>query len=794
MERAELKAAVDQQSRSWIEAGSGNLGRIFLEILSCHHLPNVDYGSTVGNKTDAFVSAVFGDAMAQTCVIHDELSPHWPSWTQRAFCFAIRHPSQVLFLAVFGFKHGTMMNHVPVGRVEICPFNFQRGTEYHLEYALSRSSHVVDREVRGTIRIRLRIEVDSERAALLAALKPSPPVYVNVRNKKSLKVARYTCCGEYDNQEKFNLKVLLAYIDEIKDSFLRRILYAINDGGQSLIFWRGQVNVGCCRLPLHSFTLFCSALLVVERPQLVPSFIFLLAAYFMLLRMYIRRQSPSPWYRCFSFGHYLWVLLLDIPSTEYQGIDPSEGWEEQERINTAIRKRIADDDVFLKKKEAAEKEIEMVESIAVETKSSAAVIPVELLLILGKVQGIVGGFVRICRSVDVVVTWEASDHAFWISFTFICVGVVSLFIPWFFLLKWTMRCAVVLLLGPQNKLIDLFLMEQSDDKKVRQMLEQRMFRARCHQEDAGKLKAFRHVLYGKFSTAVPTILWTPHIDRPLPESYANMLPTEAANLCGSDPYIPGQNLYGLMIPRPHKEWLSNVAEVERAKLALNATSPILDRSAESIRVDEEDVEDDGLEIDVETGMGETRRLRVPSQHISEDSLTGDWGTEVTELFEEEAIFVQRTWGESAHGPTSDELMDFSVSDDETLGDGASVTNSVTIASYDQNFVETVQRGLVAMQAERGKSQRELGVETIRLSKDEDSVDDNVDRVVKSAQDVSTKLPASGVSIEKAEQVGENEEKDRESSAERQTATLLTTEVILSESHDDLGVEIIAPAY
>ena len=554
MNASDLHRTVLQPSRRWVQAGSGNLGRLYVEILSCHHLPNVDYGNAVGNVTDAFCAAIFGDAMAETDVIDDELSPHWPPWAQRAFCFSILHPSQVLYLAVFGYKRGALFHHAPIGRVEVNLTNFRaHNTVYNLHYNLSQSSHVTDRTTRGSIRIRLVLQWNHERTALLAALTtPLPPeVYVNVRRRKSLPVARYTCRGEYDNEEKFSLRVLLAYVDEIKSGFLRRILYAINDGGQSLLLWRGQVEVGGCRvwMPLHSLLLFGAALLVVEQPDKIPAVLFLGMAWFMLVQMQLRRQSPSPWLRCLSFGHYARILLLGSSGRQQETmtIRAGDGWPEQQKINQALEKRIREDDQFFQRKEAVEKEIEVVEqSGSVQTKSKAAVVPIELLVVLGKLQGIVGGFCRLLRCISAIVTWEESDLSFWVTFGFLGIGIIFLVVPWAFVLKWTCRCAVVLFLGPQNKLIDIYLVKtkQSDEKQLRKLLSERMFRARCRQEEAGKLKAFRHVLYGKYATAVPTSMWTPHQDHPLPESTAHAVSSSENDvLLGANNnclYIPGQ--------------------------------------------------------------------------------------------------------------------------------------------------------------------------------------------------------------------------------------------------------------
>jgi len=54
--KAQMDTAMMEDSREWIDAGSGSLGRLFVEILQCQGLPNMDTAGFAGNKTDAFVS------------------------------------------------------------------------------------------------------------------------------------------------------------------------------------------------------------------------------------------------------------------------------------------------------------------------------------------------------------------------------------------------------------------------------------------------------------------------------------------------------------------------------------------------------------------------------------------------------------------------------------------------------------------------------------------------------------------------------------------------------------------
>lgn len=221
----DIKTETRKPSLRWTEAGSGGLGRLFLEILQCNDLPNVDVGEAVGNVTDPFVAAVFEDALVQTPVIDDELSPCWLPWTDRAFCFNMMHPESTLYLGVFDYDLGPMSSHDPIGRVAVNVGNLQHNTVYTLKYNLYPSSNVTDRTVctfvlfavqhcwkpnlslfqcsfvflpqaQGTVTIRLRIEMKHEKAALMASLRPRPKIHVNVHKEKSFNIVQYTCYGQ----------------------------------------------------------------------------------------------------------------------------------------------------------------------------------------------------------------------------------------------------------------------------------------------------------------------------------------------------------------------------------------------------------------------------------------------------------------------------------------------------------------------------------------------------------------------------------------------------------------------
>jgi hypothetical protein len=314
----------------------------------------------------------------QSDIIDDELAPVWLPWSRRAFCLEMQHPSQVLYLAIFGFKR-MLLHHKAVGRVKINVRHFQCNTLYNLEYPL---------QLGGTVRIRLRVEIDHERAVLLQALRPPPTVHVNVRQKKSLPVLRYTCWGD-EKDETFSMNIFHGYLDEILEGFLRRLLYAWSDATKSLMLWRSQVRVCGLWVPLYSFLVFVMGLFVVECPYMFPAVLCLGMAGILLVNKQQRLETPSPWRRCFSFWHYLRILFTGKSAPSFMMIEEYEGHGEMRAQEDKLKMRIDQDKEFFKMKEATETEIEKIEQETVATKTGVTY--TELTAILGKVQGIVGG-------------------------------------------------------------------------------------------------------------------------------------------------------------------------------------------------------------------------------------------------------------------------------------------------------------------------------------------------------------------------------------------------------------------
>jgi hypothetical protein len=507
MTSQEISLQTRRPSQRWIEAGSGSLGKIYLEILACHDLPNVDIGEAVGNVTDSFVCAVFEDSVAMTEVIDDELSPHWLPWSQRAFCFGMMHPASILYLGVFDYDLG-IGNHDPLGRVAVNLCNLQRNTMYTLKYNLYPSSNVTDRTANGCITIRLRVECFDQKTALLEAIKPRPKIHVNVRQEKSFKVVRYTCFGEYGNEENFDLTVTRSYITEILE-YKSALDYGIRDSLQSLVFWRGQVEVFSVLLPVHSFVFFCSASTLVERPYMIVPFTFLGIAWIMLATLTRRRQHPSPWHSCPSFWHYLTLLRTGESPRPITSITEYEGSEAAQAYDQAWSKRLEEDRKVAEKKAELQLHLDSIGDENISTKADwGAILPLDLLNRLGRYQGIIGGVCKFFRLIKIIVTWEEGVVSFWITAGFLLAGIVSLLLPWTFLLTWTGRLIVWGLLGPQMKVVDLILhANKKNDATLRELIEKFDVQskiARIRREEALKLKDMKCLAFGEYSIQVPS--------------------------------------------------------------------------------------------------------------------------------------------------------------------------------------------------------------------------------------------------------------------------------------------------
>lgn len=163
-----------------------------MEVLGCDHLPNLDISLTGRDKTDAFACLVFEDCIVNTDVINDTLSPRWMPWSQRAFILNIMHPSSQLMVGVFDHDSGIAdPGHDPVGRAVVNLTNLRQGTEYTLTYVLYES-YREERVARGSITLRIRVEIPNNRKLLLGGAVPVLHHDVSVATRQYFRTTHHT--------------------------------------------------------------------------------------------------------------------------------------------------------------------------------------------------------------------------------------------------------------------------------------------------------------------------------------------------------------------------------------------------------------------------------------------------------------------------------------------------------------------------------------------------------------------------------------------------------------------------
>ena len=171
-------------------------------------------------------------------------------------------------------------------------------------------------------------------------------------------------------------------------------------------------------------------------------------------------------------------------------------------------------------------------------------------------------------------TWEESLTSFWITFFFMIIGVVLLYLPTTLLLHWAFRTLVWAYLGPWNriyselfyknggKLVSLYSDSEDDRRKhnknvlsdIVKNFEEKGRIARIQGEETEKMKAMRAILNGRYISRIPATNRTRFYDYPrASKSQAAMM---VLSECQDLPplhyekrrHVPSQRLYGKMIP------------------------------------------------------------------------------------------------------------------------------------------------------------------------------------------------------------------------------------------------------
>ena len=356
---------------------------------------------------------------------------------------------------------------------------FHPYTEYTLVYDIFNTDKMSKRKSRGTITVRLMLEYENERGLILSALTlPPPSFHVNLPLKKDFHVVRYTATGQM-GAKKYGLAQINEYIEELLQ--YQRVLFYIQDGLKNVILWRGHHPVTFCvprlcpckdieelggkkctrsvtvKLPIRSLLIFVAAVILVEHPKFLLSFILASIGFILTGSLEFRRNSPSRWIRCRTYHYYLRTLILgrgiSPPQTiaAYENADEFQSFEKEMKAKIETFEKEAEEARLenLKKQEEYQKELAAIgdANVDISTQSGGGVMgtgvsidPFQALWV--QIQTILEQVITILRFTRNVIIWEESYLAFWLTTACYLLAIICLFVPWGWLILWTTRILV----------------------------------------------------------------------------------------------------------------------------------------------------------------------------------------------------------------------------------------------------------------------------------------------------------------------------------------------------------------
>jgi hypothetical protein len=202
------------------------------------------------------------------------------------------------------------------------------------------------------------------------------------------------------------------------------------------------------------------------------SFICFCLAWVLLATMEHRNTHPNPWKHCRSYVSLLRVLVFD-KSFQQLTIEPNQNigeiieYESYQNERKQLRKEAIEHTKI--EKDAREKRLQQQQqkqekqNVDIATQATGgftefalapfkpALLPIQMLLY------------RICvilRAVSSIVLWDDSIAAFWIVTVALLASLLLAWIPWAFVITWSFRIFVWVILGPWMKLVDIFFVNK----------------------------------------------------------------------------------------------------------------------------------------------------------------------------------------------------------------------------------------------------------------------------------------------------------------------------------------------
>jgi hypothetical protein len=165
-----------------------------------------------------------------------------------------------------------------------------------------------------------------------------------------------------------------------------------------------------------------------------------------------------------------------------------------------------------------------------------------------------------------IIVWQECYISFCITLTSFIVSFVLLFVPWGFLIKWTLRITVWVFFGPWMKLADIYYFSAAEDDvasmntlqlTMYNWLEKAKQESQLAKEKMHKMRDFKKFMFGKHSMTVNILKKDRFYDIPLPSSSATVYvqkPISIGELAMEQAgyrrnRVHGQHLIGEMVPK-----------------------------------------------------------------------------------------------------------------------------------------------------------------------------------------------------------------------------------------------------
>ena len=289
-----------------------------------------------------------------------------------------------------------------------------------------------------------------------------------------------------------------------------------------------------------------------------------LSIYFraMLSASRYRANNPNPWMCCKSFPYLLTSFVTNTTAKPHQ-IHVNEGVAEDRMAKTVqdveekVKTRAAEYAKTLDQQWS-----ELTETSGDFSTSNLDPTQVQLELLQYWLRTACLGL-RIFKN---IIVWQECYISFWITLTSFIVSFVLLFVPWGFLIKWTLRITVWVFFGPWMKLADIYYFSAAEDDvasmntlqlTMYNWLEKAKQESQLAKEKMHKMRDFKKFMFGKHSMTVNILKKDRFYDIPLPSSSATVYvqkPISIGELAMEQAgyrrnRVHGQHLIGEMVPK-----------------------------------------------------------------------------------------------------------------------------------------------------------------------------------------------------------------------------------------------------